>query len=130
MLIARIAIGVYLLIHGVCHLVGFVVPWKIAALKEEPYKTTLLMDAFDIGDAGIRVIGILWLLAAIGFVAGAAGVFAHVSWWRPLVFYLSIFSLVLCVFGLPGARIGIIANAIILVYLIGGERLGWIPIIE
>ncbi|HOT44913.1 MAG TPA: ABC transporter permease [Spirochaetota bacterium] len=127
MMAVRIIVGIYLVIHGFCHLVGFVVPWKIAVLKEEPYKTTLLAGAVDIGDAGIRMVGVLWLLAAAGFAAGAVGVFGQWSWWRPLVTGLSIFSLVLCVLGLPGAKIGIAANAIILVYLIVGGTFGWVP---
>jgi hypothetical protein len=35
-------------------------------------------------------------------------------------------SLVLCVLGLPGAKIGILANALILAYLLGA-RFGWLP---
>jgi hypothetical protein len=127
MLAARIIIGIYLVIHGICHLVGFVVPWKIATLKEEPYKTTLLTGALDIGDAGIRVVGILWLVASVGFIAGGIGVFANINWWRNLILGLSIFSLVLCVFGLPGAKIGILANAVLLVYLMVGGKFGWVP---
>lgn len=120
----RIIIAVYLFIHGACHLVGFIVPWKIAVLKEEPYKTSLLMGAMDIGDIGIRIIGVLWLITAVAYFAGAVGSFAQYPWWRPLVLYLSVFSLILCVLGLPGAKIGILANAVILVYLIAGEKLG------
>ncbi|HPV42992.1 MAG TPA: ABC transporter permease [Spirochaetota bacterium] len=127
MLAVRIIVGIYLIIHGLCHLVGFVVPWKIATLKEEPYKTTLLAGAVDIGDAGIRAVGILWLLAAAGFAAGAVGVFGQWVWWRPLTMGLSIVSLVLCVLGLPGAKIGILANAIIIMYLVVGGKFGWVP---
>ena len=116
--------GIYLAVHGIAHLVGFVVPWKIAALKEEPYRTTLLSGSIDVGDAGIRIVGVLWLLAALGFMAAAAGAFAGCQWWRHLALGLSLFSLVLCVLGLPGARIGILANAIILIYLTIGGRFG------
>lgn len=130
MLMVRIVIGIYLFVHGFCHLVGFVVPWKIATLEEEPYKTTLLSGAVDIGDIGIRIIGVLWLITAVAFIAGAVGSIALFHWWRPLTLYLSIFSLVLCVLGLPGAKIGILANVIILAYLIAGGRLGWLPPIE
>jgi hypothetical protein len=124
----RIIVGIYLAVHGFCHLVGFIVPWKIATLKEEPYRTTLLSGAIDVGDAGIRVVGILWLLAAIGFVIGAVSVIGQFHWWRMFILALSIASLVLCVFGLPGAKIGILANGIILLYLLVGGRFGWVPV--
>jgi hypothetical protein len=127
MLIIRIAIALYLTIHGFSHLVGFVVPWKIASLKEEPYKTTLISGAIDVGDVGIRVIGLLWLATSITFFIAAWGSFSLLAWWKPLTLYLALFSLVLCVLGLPGAKIGIIANAVIIVYLLAGEKLGWIP---
>lgn len=119
--------GIYLFIHGFCHLVGFVVPWKIAALKEEPYTTTLLAGMIDVGDAGIRIVGLLWLGAAAGFMAGSAGLFINASWWRPLAQWLSVCSLILCVLGLPGAKIGILANAVILAFLLIGGNYGWVP---
>ena len=126
----RIAVALYLVLHGFCHLVGFVVPWKIATLKEEPYKTTLLAGAIDVRDSGIRVIGVLWLATAVAFFAAAAGVVAPWEWWRPFTLYLAVFSLVLCLLGLPGARIGIAANAVLLAYLALGDKIGWLPVVK
>jgi hypothetical protein len=37
----QIVLAVFLFAHGFVHLVGFVVPWRIANLKEMPYKTTV-----------------------------------------------------------------------------------------
>lgn len=127
-MVIRVIIGIYLLIHGICHLVGFVVPWKIIDMKDEPYKTTLLADSIDVGDAGIRIIGIIWLLTAVCFIITAIGSFAALNWWRSLALYLSIFSLILCVVGLPSAKIGILANAIVLIYLFMSAK-KWIPYI-
>jgi hypothetical protein len=123
----RIAIGIYLLVHGICHFVGFVVPWKILTMKDEPYKTTLVAGAFDVGEIGIRVVGLLWLLAGLAFLAAALGVFASWSWWRPATLFFATASLVLCVLGLPGAKIGILANALILAFILGAT-LGWWPV--
>ncbi|HJX66672.1 MAG TPA: ABC transporter permease [Polyangia bacterium] len=122
----RIAIGIYLLVHGFCHFVGFVVPWKIVTMKDEPYKTTLVVGSVDVGDVGIRIVGLLWLIAGVAFLAAALGVFASWSWWRTATLWFAIASLVLCVLGLPGAKIGILANALILAYLLGA-RFGWLP---
>lgn len=121
----RIALSIYLMIHGFCHLVGFVVPWKIATMKDEPYKTTLLSGAWDVGDAGIRIVGSLWLLTGLAFMASAIGEFTAWPTWRPLALGFAVFSLIICVFGLPGARIGILANALVLAYFLGC-RLGWV----
>jgi hypothetical protein len=122
----RIAIGIYLLVHGICHFVGFVVPWKILAMKDEPYKTTLVAGSIDVGDVGIRIVGLLWLIAGVAFLAAALGVFTSWPWWRTATLWFAMASLVLCVLGLPGAKIGILANALILAYLLGA-RFGWLP---
>ena len=38
----QIVIGIVLIAHGVAHLVGFVVPWRIATFEDNPYKITVL----------------------------------------------------------------------------------------
>jgi hypothetical protein len=121
----RIAVGVYLLVHGVCHLVGFLVPWRLITSKEEPYKTTLLAGAIEVGPVGIRVVGILWLLAALALMGTGGGALLSSPWWRAALLGLTVFSTVLCVFGLPGAKIGILANLILFAYLLA-LRLGWL----
>lgn len=130
MLAIRIAVGLYLVVHGFAHLVGFVVPWKIATLEEEPYKTTLICGTIEVGDVGIRIVGFLWLAVAVAFFAAALGSFMLQAWWRPLTFYLSIVSLILCILGLPGAKIGILANVVIFAYLLASEKLGWLPTLD
>lgn len=122
----RIAMGVYLFIHGFCHLVGFVVPWKILTMKEEPYRTTLVAGAVDVGDVGIRIVGLFWLFTALAFLSCSVAALAHWPWWRPLTIALAVWSLLLCLLGLPGAKIGILANALVLGYL-WAARLGWAP---
>jgi hypothetical protein len=121
----RIAVAIYVLIHGFCHLVGFVVPWKLITSKEEPYRTTLLAGAIDVGDAGIRVVGLLWLAVALAFLVVGVGALASAPWWRNVTLVLTAVSLVLCVFGLPGAKIGILANLLLAAYLAAGH-FGWL----
>ncbi len=121
----RIAVGIYLLVHGFCHLVGFFVPWKLITTKEEPYRTTLLAGSLDVGDVGIRVVGVFWLLAALAFVGTGIGAFTSFSGWRSAALALALASLVLCLFGLPGAKLGIGANLLLLAYLLA-VRLGWL----
>jgi hypothetical protein len=121
----RIAVGIYLLVHGLCHFVGFLVPWKIITSKEEPYKTTLLSGAVDVGHIGIRAVGILWLFAGLAIIATGIGAFASWPSWRTATLGLAAASTVLCVFGLPGAKIGILANLLLFVYL-AAVKLGWL----
>jgi hypothetical protein len=62
-----------LLLHGVVHLLGFVVPWQLAEPEGFPYKTTLLSGRLDVGPVGIRVVGVIWLLVALALVVAAIG---------------------------------------------------------
>jgi hypothetical protein len=125
----RVAMGIYLLVHGLCHFVGFVVPWKIMTMKEEPYRTTLMAGAMEVGDIGIRLVGILWLLACVSFMACGIWALASWPWWRAAILPLALASSVLCVLGLPGAKIGILANGLVLAYL-AGAGLRWLPEIK
>jgi hypothetical protein len=87
-----------------------------------PYKTTLLAGNLDVGAAGIRVVGLLWLLAAIGFVVAGVAVFTLRPWWGIVTLGVTLFSLALCILGWPDARFGLLINLIILAYLLFGWR--------
>jgi hypothetical protein len=121
----RYAFAMLFLVHGFAHTVGFVVPWKIATLEEMPYKTTILNGKIDLGHRGIRLTGILWLLAALLFFVAGALVIGRMSAWLPLALGTTLFSLILCVLGLPDSRIGIAVNLVILVFAFLGVSLGW-----
>ena len=113
----RLMLAALLIGHGVAHIVGFVVPWKLMQMPEMPYRTTILGGMIDVGDAGIRVIGILWLSIGLAFVVVAGGVVAGWS-MRMAVFALLALSSAFCVIGWPEARIGLIVNAALLVALL------------
>jgi hypothetical protein len=59
----RFVLAALLIVHGVAHAVGFVVPWKLVSTAEVPYKTTIPGGMCDVGDAGARALGIVWLVA-------------------------------------------------------------------
>ena len=42
-----LVVAVVLVAHGVAHLIGFVVPWRLMTLPEMPYKTTLFAGRLD-----------------------------------------------------------------------------------
>ena len=47
-----------------------------------------------------------------------------------MTLFAAIYSLVLSVLGWPDSRYGLIINIIILGYLVFGDRLGWLPVID
>lgn len=122
----KIVFAIILFVHRIAHLPGFIVPWKLAALKDMPYKTLILAGRIDVGDAGVRIVGTLWLIAALAFAACGVGVIAGLAWWRPVVMTVAALSLVLCIIGWPEARIGVLINAAIIVFLLIERQMGWL----
>lgn len=113
----RIALAFLMAIHGFAHLPGFLSSWRLAKIEGLPYGTTVLNGRLDLGDAGIRAIGVSWLLLAVGFWVASAGAIANRPWWVPAAASLAVGSLLLCVLGWPEARIGVAVNLILLMAL-------------
>ena len=122
----RIIFSIYVFIHGLAHVVGFVVPWRLMELEDAPYKTTIFRNIIDVGDAGIRIIGIIWLLTAFAFFYSGITIILDLSYWKFLTIVITMFSLVLCVLGLPDSKIGILANILILGFVLMNEKFGWL----
>jgi hypothetical protein len=99
----RIA-AVVLALHGVIHLIGFVSLWRIASLDGFPYRTTILGGAQDIGDLGVRLLGLAWLALTFGFLAAGYGVWRRRPWAVGLTGAFAMVSLIVCVAGLPERR--------------------------
>jgi hypothetical protein len=119
----RFVLAFLLAAHGVAHLVGFISSWQLATLAELPYKTSVFSGRLDVGDAGIRMVGVLWLLAALAFLVAAFAVAADTGWAIRFTRAVAIASLMLCVVGWPDARIGVVVNAGLVVLLAMGPRL-------
>ena len=119
----RQALSALLIAHGVAHLVGFVVPWKLLASPETPYRTTILAGAIDVGDAGVRALGLLWLTAAVGFVFLGGALLAGLN-ARAWLLAMPLVSLGLCALGWPDARIGVAVNVVLVGVLLLMPQLG------
>ena len=125
-MIGRVAFAILLFVHGFAHLVGFIVPWRIADLKEMPYHTTLLAGSLDIGERGIRAVGVLWLIAAVAFAVCGVGVILRAPWSHPLAAMVVVFSILLCVAGWPDSRIGVFVNLAVAAVLLLSRRFVWL----
>lgn len=124
----RFVLAIVLAAHGIAHLVGFVSSWQLAVLPELPYKTTILGGSFDVGDVGVRVIGLLWLLAAVTFAVAAFAIATETRWAFRLTLFAVVASLFLCAAAWPDSRIGVAVNAGLLLILIVGVRLNLVAL--
>lgn len=105
-------------LHGIVHLMGFVAYWPLAAVPELPYKTALLGDRWEVGPAGMRVFGLLWLVAAVGLLAVAAGLLGGRAWWRAVAAGTVALSTALIALDWTAAFRGAIVNVLIVLYLV------------
>jgi hypothetical protein len=104
----------FLIAHGLAHLVGFVGSWRVASFGDVPYATTILGGTLEVGDVGIRIVGLLWVAAAISMIGAA------VAAWRGrsrVVAAVAAFSLGVCLIGLPAAMVGVVIDLAILTTL-------------
>ncbi len=125
-MLINVLAAIYLIVHGVIHVIGFVANFQIAEIEDVTYSTTVLAGRLDVGDVGTRVLGIAWLLVAVAFVISGVTIFFSPSWWWSFTLAVTVVSLILTVLGWPDARFGVLANIIILIFLFIGPRLGWI----
>jgi hypothetical protein len=110
----RLILAAVVAAHGVIHLIGFVVPWRIATVTGFPYRTTAAGGLADLGDVGMRLVGVVWLVCAIGFVVSGVGIVRRAPWALPLTCGLAVVSLLVCLIGLPETAAGVVVNMAIL----------------
>ena len=108
----RVALAIFLALHGVAHLVGFVGSWGL--VSSVPSRTGLFAGRIPVGSNGMKVIGILWLVTAVMFVAAGIGRMIDTPWAPALIVIAALVSLMLSVSALPAARIGVAINVAIL----------------
>ena len=106
----KFVLAAILAAHGLAHLVGFVSSWRLATLPELPYKTTTFGGRFDLGDAGIRLVGLLWLVTALAFMGCAVAVTVEGRGAAGFAGVVTIASLSLCAAQWPDTRIGLVVD--------------------
>lgn len=84
-----------ILLHGLIHLFGVITFLKIGLL--EHYSTKVLGGILDIGERGVYVLGLAWLMTTIAFTIASYGMFTDQDWWQTGLFAAATFSLVLTV---------------------------------
>ncbi len=106
-----------LAVHGIAHLVGFRAAFWPGSML--PAQTSLLGGLIGLGYFGSRLLGVVWLLLAVGFLAAAGMVVVRVPAWSTLTLWVASASLLMCVLFWPDSRIGLYLDlAVLLVVLL------------
>ncbi len=124
MRLLMVAVCVFLMLHGLIHLMGAAAYLRLAEIPQLPYKTTVLGGRVDLGAGGTAVYGALWGIAAIAFLVCGIGLLLGASWGQPLLVGVTLFSLVLTALDWKVAYAGAVIDAIILLALRLVPRLG------
>jgi hypothetical protein len=104
----RIATAIVLVFHGLIHLLGFLKPWKIAAVPQLSGRAIM-----PLSEGAFRVVGVLWLIAALAFVGAAMlRLMDHESWWM-IAAPAIVLSQMLIVLQWSDARAGTVANVLL-----------------
>jgi hypothetical protein len=128
----RFIIGIFIVLHGLVHVLYFGQSWRFFELQAGlvwPDGSWAFSKLF--GNEATRLLAsISCLVAAIGFVAGGAGILLAQGWWRPLVVGSAAFSAIIFSLLWDGKKqklhdkggIGLLINLAILVAVL---ILGW-----
>lgn len=109
----RIAIVLLLLVHGLIHLMGFLKPWRLAAIPQLSGRAIV-----PLSDAAFRVVGLLWLSVALGLVAAAVlRALDRDAWWM-LAAPAIVMSQALIVLQWGDAKAGTLANVLLAVAVV------------
>ena len=117
------AIAAFLAAHGLAHLLGFLSAWRLGEFTDAPYTTWILNGTVDVGDGGIRLVGLLWLLAAAGFVAAAGLVWRRHPAAPRATALVAASSLAVCALGLPASVAGVVID-LGLILAVAGAAVG------
>lgn len=106
--------------HGIAHLVGFFIYWKLmAGTTDTPYSTKIFFSQIDIGIVGVSLLGFIYLVLAVLFVSfGILLIIKKIPFNDVKILVLILFSLVITIINLMPTIIGLIVNIVYLsVYL-------------
>jgi len=96
-----ILVGVFLLLHGLVHLLYAGQTWRLFELRPNmtwPDGAWLLSKIFR-EETTRRLASISLALAAFGFIAGGAGLLLRQGWWQPVTVGAAVLSILsFCLF--------------------------------
>jgi hypothetical protein len=114
----RLAAAVALAGHGLIHFMGLLTDWKLATFEQVRYGTTVFNGSVDVGETGIRVVGVGWALAGVLLIAGAWLILRGDHRAFVVVALATFASTVMCVLGLPDAIMGLVVNLALIAVLV------------
>jgi hypothetical protein len=98
--------------------VGFLNQTFLVGVDDRTTNPALVLSGLARDHWSIRLLGVLWLLLAIGFFAAGVGVLQGAEWVVPVLWAVTIPSTLLSIMWVREAPFGLVANLIVLAVLI------------
>lgn len=118
----RSAFALLLIAHGVAHLIGFGHAWHLLSPDPLPARTTLF-DQIDIGEMGMRSLGVVWLVIGLAFIVSGGAALLRAVWWMVAAATAATLSIVICTLAQPDANVGLVLDILIVMAVLVAGRL-------
>lgn len=112
MSIMKILLSLLIVLHGLTHFIGFAKLWNIFNLKSFSGYTL-----FTVPDTAHKPLGLLWLVSMLLFLLSATRIMSGNYWWAIAVIAILV-SQTLIVIYWQDAKVGTVANVLILILAI------------
>ncbi|HBV88391.1 MAG TPA: hypothetical protein DEF42_17510 [Desulfosporosinus sp.] len=104
--------AVVMVLHGLIHLMGGVNELGLSKIEGLSAQTLVPISEF------IKpLLGVLWLLAVAVFLVAAVGLVTGQPWWKAVAAGAAILSQILVIIWWPAAKVGTVANALVIIAL-------------
>jgi hypothetical protein len=113
----RYLVGGLFALHGLIHAIGFSATWRLGQATVVS-ATPTYPSGLGEGTSAVRVLGVLWVVAMVAFLAAAVGVVTVAPWWKGLAAGAAVLSLLLCLAWWNDAKAGVVIDLLILVGLV------------
>ena len=110
----RIAFAVFLFVHGFAHVVGFLTVAGIVKDDDTSAVPSLVLGDLEPDGWPLRLLGVVWLLTAAGFVVAGVGILQEAAWALVAVIAATGVSTVLSLIWVKEAPFGLVANAVVI----------------
>jgi len=124
----KITLAIFLFIHGIAHIVGFMVYWKIIKSKDMEYSTVIFPGQISVGDTGIRFIGFVYLITAFALGFMGYDLLKDGLYFREYIWTVTMVSAAVTLTGWPDTKFGVLANVVLIIFLALSEQFNWLPV--
>ena len=122
----KIAIIALLTVHGLIHAMGFAGAWGLAEFEGASRVPTNFVTAGPNAPI-VRILGLVWLVALVAFLAAAYLLLVDSTAWRPVAVAAAAVSMIPVALWWQSAPMGAVANVLVLGAVVLAPRLEGLP---